>query len=146
MWSFEHQARTSADPGEIWSLWRDVRNWHRWDPDVAFSEITGEFIAGANGTLKPSSGPRVRFRILAAAEPHSFTTRSYLPWTEMDFIHVLSRDPGGGTTVLHRVEMRGLLAPLFSRVVGRSLAKGLPVAMGRLIRLAESRAPRRAEA
>ena len=48
---------------------------------------------------------------------------------------------GDRTRVTHRVTITGLTTPLFSRVIGRSIAKELPHTVRTLARMAAGREP-----
>lgn len=56
----------------------------------------------------------------------------------MRFEHSALRE-GDRTRVTHRVTISGLTTPLFSRVIGRGIASGLPGAVAALARLAVER-------
>jgi hypothetical protein len=136
MWMTRFETHTTATPEQIWKIWSDVANWRTWDPEVESSRIDGAFQAGTRGVLKPKGGPSTKFVILEASPQSGFRDRSFLPLTHLDFNHEV-RAEGGKTIVVHQAEMRGLLAPLFSRIIGRKIEKGMPEAVARLVRLAE---------
>lgn len=138
-WSTVATARTKARPEDVWRLWTDVAGWRHWDDGVASSDLDGAFVAGARGWLKPTAGPATRF-VLTQVEPHvAFTNRSTLPLATIDFIHTVQRD-GHDTVIVHRVEMAGPLTFLFRRLIGASIARGLPAVVERLARVAEGMA------
>ncbi|MFO0095925.1 MAG: hypothetical protein ACK54K_16665, partial [Gemmatimonadaceae bacterium] len=64
---------------------------------------------------------------------------SRLPLATIDFIHTVQRD-GHDTVIVHRVEMAGPLTFLFRRLIGASIARGLPAVVDRLARVAEGMA------
>ncbi len=139
IWSTVATARTKARPEDVWRLWTDVAGWRRWDDGVASSDLDGAFVVGARGWLKPTAGPTTRF-VLTHVETHAaFTNRSTLPLTTLDFLHTVQRD-GTDTVIVHRVEMRGPLSFLFRRLIGASIARGLPAVVARLARVAEGTA------
>jgi hypothetical protein len=55
----------------------------------------------------------------------------------MRFEHELSPTASGTTTIVHRVSFSGFLSPLFSRVIGSQIRKGLPQTMAGLKRAVE---------
>lgn len=137
MWSTEHSQRTTADPEAVWARYRDVASWSEWDEGIAWASLDGPFAVGATGRLKPKGGPATRFTVTEADPAVRFTDETRLPFTRLRFEHRLAPAPdGGGTTVTHTVTIDGPLSPLFGRVVGRSIAKGLPSAVRRLAALA----------
>lgn len=65
-----------------------------------------------------------------------FTDVSRLPLGRLTFTHTIT-PTATGSRFTHRVMITGFLAPLYSRVIGRGIAAGLPTAMQTLARLAE---------
>ncbi len=136
-WETTATATTSATPQQIWALWVDVSRWNRWDHEVMSSSLDGEFVNGATGMLKPHGGPTAKFVMTEVTPLVSFSDRSRLPLATLDFHHSVAVVQGV-TTIKHRVVMTELLTPLFSRIIGRKIARGLPVAVNALAALAET--------
>jgi hypothetical protein len=132
----EHSIKSKAAPEAIWSLWTNINTWTTWDHGIENAEIEGAFVQGASGWLKPRGGPKVKFKILQTEKNKVFHNRSSLPLTSLDFIHTLDRE-GEYTVITHRVEMTGLLAFVFARVIGSGIKKDMPVAMAKLVEIAE---------
>ena len=122
---FEEQVLIAATPEKIFALYVDVKNWSAWDFDVKSSSIEGSFISGATGSLLPSSGPKAKIVFTEVVPNCSFTVESKLPLCVMRFEHELSRI-SEGTKVVHRVVFEGVLSPLFGRLIGSQIKKGLP--------------------
>jgi len=122
---FEEQVVIAASTETIFALYVDVKNWSVWDPDVKSSSIEGSFISGAIGLLQPSSGPRAKIVFTEVVSNCSFTVESKLPLCVMRFEHELS-SISEGTKVVHRVVFEGFLSPLFGRLIGSQIKKGLP--------------------
>lgn len=136
MWSKEVKLITSASKEQIWELWTDVTNWKVWDDQVIESMLYGKFEQSQKGELQPKSGPKSNFELVEVTRLKSFTSRSQLPFTTMDFIHSMHAAEGV-LTVVHKVEMRGAFTFLFSRVIGNKLIKELPKALKKLEGLAK---------
>ena len=66
----------------------------------------------------------------------AFTDRSFLPLCKMDFIHSMT-ETNDGLEITHKVEMTGFMTFLFSKVIGNKIKVGLPIAVDKLIKLAE---------
>ena len=122
---FQEQVIITAPVEKIFLLYSDVQNWSAWDPDVKASSIDRQFISGAMGTLQPSSGPKAKIIFTEVVPNHSFTVESKLPLCVMRFEHELS-SISEGTKVVHRVIFEGFLSPLFGRLIGSQIKKGLP--------------------
>ena len=133
---FEEQILISAPVEKIFALYANVNGWSSWDPDVKTSSIEGAFFSGANGTLEPSKGPKAKITLTEVVPNRSFTVKSKLPLCDMYFEHELSGSPGK-TKVVHRVVFDGLLSPLFGRLIGSQIRKGLPSTLQGLKRAAE---------
>lgn len=137
-WTCEHTEHTSASPESVWALWSDVTSWPVWDGDVKHVTLEGPFAVGTKGTLKPEGGPKVRFEITDVQPPEGFADVARLPLCRMRFEHSAVRE-GDRTRVTHRVAISGPATPLFSRVLGRGIARGLPETVKALARLAAER-------
>lgn len=139
-WIHQSDFPTTASAAQVWQAWSTPATWPLWDDGLASVVLDGPFASGTCGRLTPKGGPAVRFTILTAEAPCGFHDRSYLPLTHLDFIHRYqpADGQGGMARIIHRVEMRGALTPLFRRVIGRDIARTLPDTLRTLARLAES--------
>jgi len=133
---FEESIEIQASPETIFALYADVPAWATWDPDVSSSSIVGAFVSGSTGKLKPSSGPEASIIFTEVVANKSFSVENRLPLCVMRFEHELFPTTIG-TTVVHRVSFSGFLSPLFSRIIGSQIRKGLPQTMAGLKRAAE---------
>lgn len=133
---FEEKILISAPTEKVFSLYANVSGWSSWDPDVKSSAIDGPFSSGATGTLQPSNGPKAKITFTEVVPNRSFTVESKLPLCVMRFEHELLA-VGNQIQVLHRVSFVGLLAPLFGRLIGTQIRKGLPHTLKGLKRAAE---------
>ncbi len=138
MWTTEVTRKTKASKEQIWKLWSDVPNWNLWDQEVETSEIFGAFQKGTKGVLKPAGGPKSKFEMIECTKFKSFAARSFLPLCKMDFIHTIT-ETSDGIEVTHKVEMTGFMTFLFSKVIGSKIKVGLPVAVEKLVELAENK-------
>jgi hypothetical protein len=135
MWHAEHTLETTARPERVWEQMQRVDSWPQWDTGLAWAELSGDFSAGAQGTMKfRSEGPRT-FRLCAVRPNHGFTALMKLPLAEVRHIHHQEITPMG-TRMTHRIEMRGPLAWLYWWSMGRRLREGLAPGMRQLARLA----------
>lgn len=135
MWIAEASAVTTASPDAIWALYEQVRSWKEWDQEVEWSRLDGPFEVGSAGVLKPKGGPASRFRLTGVERGRRFSDITRLPLATLAFEHTLTPTEGG-TRIHHQVTIRGPLAFLFSRVIGRKIAAGLPHAVGALAQAA----------
>jgi hypothetical protein len=138
MWTTEVSRKTTATKEQIWKLWADVSNWNVWDKGVETSELFGQLQKGTKGILKPTDGPKAKFFISELTELKSFTSRSFLPLCKMDFIHTLT-ETKEGLEITHKIIIKGFMTFLFSKVIGNKIKIGLPIAVEKLVELAEKK-------
>ena len=137
---FEQQVEIAAPAKTVFALYADVARWAAWDPDVKESSIEGPFASGATGALRPLKGPNTHISFTEVIENRSFTVESRLPLCVMRFEHELSESQGSTVTrATHRVSFIGPLSPVFGRIVGAQIRRGLPGTMLGLKRAAEER-------
>ena len=133
---FEKSILINAPVDRLFSLYVDVSRWSFWDPDVKSSSIDGQVSSGATGTLQPSIGPKAKITFTEVIQNRLFTVESKLPFCTMRFEHELSH-VGNQIQALHRVSFVGFLSPLFGRLIGSQIQKGLPQTLEGLKRVAE---------
>jgi hypothetical protein len=136
MWTIEVSRKTTAKKESTWKIWSDVPNWNIWDSEVETAELFGQFQIGTKGILKPKGGPKAKFRIIEFTKLKSFTIRSFLPFCKIDFIHSIT-EKKEGLEITHKVVMTGFMTFFFSKVIGNKIKVALPIAVERLIELAE---------
>ncbi len=134
----EHHITIAAEPEVIFRIYEDVAHWHTWDPDTKQATLDGPLRVGARGRLTPSKGNAVPMLVTEATPGRSFTVESKIPLFRMLFEHEL-KPVANGTEVVHRVTFSGLLSRLLGPVLTKQLNAGLPVTLGSLKQLAESR-------
>lgn len=134
---FEESIVISAPAEKVFSLYANVAGWPSWDPDVKEASIDGALASGVAGTLHPSNGPKSKIILTEVAPNRLFTVESKLPLCVMRFEHELS-NASGQTKALHRVSFSGALSPLFGRLIGSQIRKGLPHSLQGLKRAAEN--------
>lgn len=137
MWALEHTETTAAPPARLWRRYTDPTRWPEWDHGTERVTVDGPLAVGTRGTLKPTGGPTTRFTFTEVVPERGFTDVTRLPLARLTFTHRLEPD-GTGCRFTHRVTITGPLAPLFARVIGRTIARELPTAMRALARLAEA--------
>ncbi|MCL2011902.1 MAG: hypothetical protein FWG75_03830 [Cystobacterineae bacterium] len=138
MWTTEVNRKTTATKEQIWKLWADVPHWNVWDKNLETSELFGGFQTGTKGALKAVGGPKTKFVMTECTEFKSFTNSSFLPLCKMDFIHTMT-ETKDGLEIIHKIVMTGLMTFFFSKVIGNKIKVGLPVAVEKLIEVAEMR-------
>jgi uncharacterized protein YndB with AHSA1/START domain len=134
----EHRVKVDAAPQAIFRIYEDVANWHTWDPDTSRATLDGPFEVGSRGRLTPTKGSSVPMVLTEVVRNTSFTVESRIPLFRMLFEHELV-PMQGQTEVVHRVTFSGPLTLLLGNMLARRVNAGLPITLGRLKALAESR-------
>jgi hypothetical protein len=136
MWRFEHSERTSAAPERVWQQYADPVSWPEWDLDVEQMTVDAPMAVGVRGRLTPKSGPATSLVFTRVEPGRGFTNASRLPLARLEVDHRISAD-GAGSRITHTVTITGPLSPLFGRLIGRPIARGLPRSMRELARITE---------
>jgi hypothetical protein len=136
MWQTTATATTPAGRAAVFARYADAGSWPTWDTEVEWVSHDGPFTAGTTGRLKPKGGPTTKFTIVSLETDRAFQDVTRLPGARLVFDHVLTDQPGGGTAITHTVSITGPMTFLFSRVIGRNIARGLPATVSALAQLA----------
>lgn len=136
--SIQHSIHISRPIADVFAIYKDVSSWSEWDPDIEAVGLDGPFEAGSSGWLKPVGAPRTKTLMSDVSEPNSFTVQASLPLCTMTFMHELHEE-SGGTSATHSVIFSGLLAPIFSRLIGPKIRHGIAATMSGLKTYAESK-------
>ncbi len=134
---FANSVEIAAQPGSIFSLYSNVSDWPSWDPEVETSSLSGPFVTGTWGKLKPKGGPSSKIELIEVSAGKSFTVQCKLPLCAMRFEHQLVQK-GTLTVATHSVSFTGLLSPLFGLLIGTGIKKTLPSTLDGLKRAAEA--------
>ncbi len=136
---FEESVSISAAPAKIFSVYAKVAEWPVWDKEVESASLNGAFKLGSEGKIKPKGAPESAIKIIELTEHKSFTIECKLPLCKMHFVHVLSEVNASTTKVVNQLEFTGLLAPLFGRLIGKSISKTMPDTLKGLKSFVEAR-------
>jgi uncharacterized protein YndB with AHSA1/START domain len=140
---FEASTTIHAPAATVFALYANVAGWPSWDPDLKASSLQGAFVSGAVGEVKPHSGPKSELRFVEVVQGKSVRMACKLPLGMMHFDYELQTQAGMGgaassTIATHRTTFSGLLAPIWSRLIGSGMKKTLPAALAGLKSKAES--------
>jgi Polyketide cyclase / dehydrase and lipid transport len=135
---FESSTTINAPISTVFGLYTDVGNWPSWDPDLKASSLKGAFASGAVGEVKPHSGPKSELKFVEVIQGKSVRMECKLPLGVMHFDYELQTQ-GNATVATHRTTFSGLLAPIWSRLIGSGMKKTLPAALAGLKKAAESK-------
>jgi hypothetical protein len=91
------------------------------------------------GIIVPQAGPDARFTVIEWQLQRSFRFATRLPLARV----IVDRAVAGEcpVTIRHTVRFEGLLAPLWSAILGPGFRRALPSTLARLVALAETDEP-----
>jgi Polyketide cyclase / dehydrase and lipid transport len=138
MATHERSMETPATPESVWTIWSDPTTWSTWNPDVRAVSLDGAFVSGAAGTMTTGAGThQIRLENVSAGQSFDLVT-SPVPATTFRF-HCQVTPASTGSRISQSVSMSGLLAPIFSLLMGKRIANSFqPILVG-LAKAAEDR-------
>jgi hypothetical protein len=133
MWTHEHSARTELAPEAVWTVLADLDNWPDWDTSMESVRLDGPFAVGSRVTMVPVGQEPVTSVITVIEENERYADESEFGGVTLRFSHALTRLPGGGTDVVHRLEIDGAEADNVGPEVGAMITADFPEAMAALL-------------
>lgn len=129
MWTKSHSITTKeATKEQLWKLFADVNNWHKWDEGIEYARMTGKFEKGNHFILKPKGGPKVKIQLLETIENKKFVDCTTFPLAKMTGTHTFE-ETSNGLKITTTMTVTGLLAFLWVKIVAQKIVDGLPVEM-----------------
>lgn len=124
-WGRTHKIRVKGlNKGQIWKVWENVNEWHKWDTDIEFARLEGSFAVGQNFLLKPKDGPKVKIKLVKVQPGEGFTDVTAFPLAKMYGIHEM-KDTQDGLEITHTVRIEGPLGFLWKKIVAEKVAAGI---------------------
>ena len=137
----ERSRETAASPDRVWGIWSDTGTWPGWNPDVREVALNGPFASGTTGTMTNRAGTHaITLENVVSGRSFDLVT-SPVPATAFRF-HCEVTPAGAGSRISQAVSMSGLLAPIFSPMMGGRIAGSFEAILAGLAKEAE-RAPAR---
>ena len=122
---------------DIWRIWADVNNWPTWDKELEYCEMKGEFTQGTQFILKPVGGPKVKITLSEVKTNERFTDDCTFLGATMYDDHQLEETPEG-LRITSTISVTGLLGFVWTHLVAKKVAEGVPVQMDALVHRARS--------
>jgi uncharacterized protein YndB with AHSA1/START domain len=142
MWTHEHTAETAASPEAVWQVLRDLDQWATWDTSMEWVRLQGPFQAGSKVVMKPKGQDPITSVIVEAIENQRYADETSMGGVTLRFSHTLQLLEGGGTRVIHRLEVSGPAADQVGPELGPAITEDFPEAMDALLaRAASTQAP-----
>ena len=123
---------------KVWQTLIDVQNWHQWDTEILEASLEGNFAKGVKGTMKPKTGPKLKFYISEIIPNQSYTFNTIMPVGEL----VIKRSLTETNNEVHftdDIAFIGFLKYIFGFMLGGQFRKVLPEVMNNFKRIAENK-------
>ena len=135
---FSFTIPVNTTKAKVWQTLIDVKNWHQWDTELLEANLEGIFEKGAKGTMKPKTGPKLKFYISELIPNHSYTINTIMPVGEL----VIKRSLTETNNEVHftdDIAFTGFLKYIFGFMLGGQFRKVLPEVMINFKRIAEGK-------
>lgn len=132
MWSHEYTGETSAAPEAVWAVLRDLDQWAQWDTSMEKVALLGPFEVGSRVSMTPIGQEPIVSVITAVEENVRYADETEFGGVVLRFSHTLSPREGGGTRVVHRLEIDGPEADQVGPELGPAITEDFPQAMDAL--------------
>ncbi len=134
--SFTVPVNTSAT--KVWQTLIDVQTWHEWDTEIIEASLEGDFAVNAKGTMKPKSGPKLKFYISEITPLQSYTFNTIMPVGEL----VIKRSLKIENEIVYftdDIAFTGFLKKVFGLMLWGQFRKVLPEVMNKFKAIAEAK-------
>jgi len=125
-------ATSTGQPSAFFARWIDHSTWVEWSPDCEWVRVEATPAEGVKGVLKPKGGPKVNFEISVLTPDREYTDVSKFPGAQLTFQHVV-KPTESGSELFVQVSLKGVLAPLWAKILGKNFATSVPQDLARLI-------------
>ena len=96
-------------------------------------ELHGSLKAGSTVTMTPKGQDPITSVITEVADNERYADQTEFGGVTLGFSHTLTRLPGGGTRIVHRLEITGDQADAVGQEVGQMITEDFPEAMAGLL-------------
>ena len=129
MWTKPHSiVTTEVTKEQMWKLFSDVNNWHKWDKGIEFARLEGQFEKGSEFLLRPKGGPNVKIKLIETIENQKFVDQTKFPLATMTGEH-LFEETDKGLKITTTMRMKGVLSFLWIKIVAQKIVDSLPSEM-----------------
>ncbi|MBA3901954.1 MAG: SRPBCC domain-containing protein [Bacteroidetes bacterium] len=132
----------NATPERVWEILTDFDNYPKWNPFI--KSIIGEVAVGNNikVRMEPPEGNAMVFKpkVLAFNKNKEFRWLGHLIFPGLfdgEHIFELIENKDGSTTFIHSEKFKGILVPLFNKMLDENITRGFELMNQKLKELAE---------
>jgi uncharacterized protein YndB with AHSA1/START domain len=133
MWTYEHAAESPLPAEAIWKVLADLDSWARWDTSMERVELHGPLKAGSRVIMTPRGQDPITSVITEVTENERYADQTEFGGVTLGFSHTLTRLPGGGTRIVHRLDITGGQADEAGPEIGPMITEDFPDAMAALL-------------
>lgn len=133
MWTHEHIAESVLAPEAIGAVLADLDGWARWDTSMESVKLQGPFAVGTAVAMIPKGQDPVTLVIADIRENELYADETDFGGVTLRFSHTLTRLPGGGTRIVHRLEITGPKTDEVGPELGSAITEDFPDAMRGLL-------------
>ncbi len=133
MWSKTYSITVEGLSAEkIWKVWTDVNNWHKWQDDIDYAKLDGEFKEGNVIKFRPKGGPNINLELTEVHPGSCFVDLTRFPLAKMYDTHELITH-GNKVEIKSTIRVEGFLAFVWRKLVAEGVANGLEEQTNKLI-------------
>ena len=132
MWTHTSTEMTDVPIAHLWSVLADIQRWPEVDTQIEAIDVRGEPQVGKRFKLEPIGGPTLSLVVDRFDPPNTNADICFMPFAKMRTTHQLT-PKGDMTEIRVEIEIFGLLAPVWSRLVGQKHANGLAAQTKRFV-------------
>lgn len=118
---------------DIWRAWADVNNWPKWDSELEYCDLKGQFAQGEQFILKPRGGPKVKITLSEVTTNERFTDYCKFLGATMYDAHELTNEPDG-IRITNIISVTGPLSFLWVRLVAKKVAQAVLIQTDNLVK------------
>ena len=122
---------------DIWHVWADVNNWPKWDNELEYCDMKGNFNQGRQFILKPRGGPKVKITLSEIITNEKFTGYCKFLGATMYNVHELE-DESGSLRITNTISVTGPIAFLWAHLVAKKVAQAVPMQTDNLVKFVRS--------
>lgn len=122
---------------EVFAIWADVNNWHRFNHGIKYARLDGEFVVGSGIVLGLLEGREVSLILTEVTIDKSFTDVTKFPLAKMYGIHDIV-EKNGKITLTTTIKIDGVLSFLWKKLVAQKVADKMEDDLNSLIELVKN--------
>lgn len=122
---------------EVFALWADVNNWHRFNHGIKYARLEGDFVVGSSFVLGLLDDREVSLKLTEVTTDKSFTDVTKFPLAKMYGIHEIVQE-NGKITLTATIKIDGVLSFLWKKLVAQKVADKMEDDINSLIELVKN--------